>query len=94
MIFAQQIWSLGKVGDILLAISTSGNSVNILKAAKVAIAKKIAVIGLTGIDGGKLAVLCDELISAPSNDVAEIQEMHLPIYHAICKKLEMHYFSV
>ena len=94
MIFAQQIWSLGKAGDILLAISTSGNSVNILKAAKVAIAKKIAVIGLTGIDGGRLAVLCDELISAPSNDVAEIQEMHLPIYHAICKKLEMHYFSV
>ena len=93
LIFAQQIWAMGKATDVLLAISTSGNSENILLAAKTARAKNIAVIGLTGTGGGKLAPLCDVLIDAPSNDVASIQEMHLPIYHEICRQLESHYFT-
>ena len=93
LIFAQQIWAMGKANDVLLAISTSGNSENILLAAKTARAKNIAVIGLTGAGGGKLAPLCDVLVDAPSNDVASIQEMHLPIYHEICRQLESHYFT-
>ena len=93
LIFAQQIWAMGKANDVLLAISTSGNSENILLAAKTARAKNMAVIGLTGAGGGKLAPLCDVLIDVPSNDVATIQEMHLPIYHEICRQLESHYFT-
>jgi D-sedoheptulose 7-phosphate isomerase len=93
LIFAQQIWAMGKANDVLLAISTSGNSDNILLAAKTARAKNMAVIGLTGAGGGKLAPLCDVLIDAPSNDVASVQEMHLPIYHEICRQLESHYFT-
>ena len=62
-------------------------------AAKTAHAKNMPVIGLTGAGGGKLAPLCDVLIDVPSNDVANIQEMHLPIYHEICRQLETHYFT-
>ena len=93
MIFAQQVWGLGKPDDILLTISTSGNSRNILLAAKVARAKKITVIGLTGRGGGQLAQLCDVLIDVPSDNVATTQELHLPIYHEICQSLEVHYFA-
>ena len=93
LIFAQQIWAMGKANDVLLAISTSGTSENILLAAKTARAQNLAVIGLTGAGGGKLAPLCDVLIDVPSNDVASIQEMHLPIYHEICRQLESHYFT-
>ena len=93
IIFAQQIWGLGKAGDTLFAISTSGNSRNVILAAKVARAKRIAVIGLTGRGGGLLAPHCDILIDVPSDDVARIQEMHLPIYHKICQSIEAHYFS-
>jgi D-sedoheptulose 7-phosphate isomerase len=93
LIFAQQVWALGKAGDVLLAISTSGNSRNILLAAKAARAKDMAVIGLTGAGGGQLAPLCDVLIDVPSDNVARIQELHLPIYHEICRQLEAHYFK-
>ena len=93
MIFAQQIWGVGKAGDILLAISTSGNSRNIVLAAKVARAKHITVIGLTGQGGGLLAPHCNVLIDVPSDNVARIQEMHLSIYHKICQSIEAHYFS-
>ena len=93
LIFAQQVWGLGQAGDILLAISTSGNSQNVLLAAKTAQAKNMLVIGLTGANGGKLAGLCDITISVPSDNVAQIQEMHLPIYHHICASVEAHFFS-
>ena len=93
LIFAQQIWGLGKAGDILLAISTSGNSQNTLLAAKTARAKNMLVIGLTGATGGKLAGLCDVTISVPSDNVSQIQEMHLPIYHHICASVEAHFFA-
>ena len=93
LIFAQQVWAIGKAGDVLLAISTSGNSRNILLAAKAARAKNMVVIGLTGSGGGNLAPLCDVLIDVPSDNVARIQEMHLPIYHEICMRLESHYFK-
>ena len=93
MIFAQQVWGFGKAGDVLLTISTSGNSQNVLLAAKVARAKKITVIGLTGRGGGRLGQLCDVLIDVPSDNVATIQELHLPIYHEICQKIEAYYFA-
>ena len=93
LIFAQQVWGLGQAGDVLLAISTSGNSQNVLLAAKTARAKNMLVIGLTGANGRKLSELCHITISVPSDNVAQIQEMHLPIYHHICSSVEAHFFS-
>ena len=93
LIFAQQVWGLGQAGDILLAISTSGDSQNVLLAAKTAQAKNMLVIGLTGATGGNLAGLCDITIGVPSDNVAQIQEMHLPIYHHICAEVEAHFFA-
>jgi D-sedoheptulose 7-phosphate isomerase len=93
LIFAQQVWGIGLAGDVLLAISTSGNSQNVLLAAKVARAKNILVVGLTGASGGRLAEICDIAIKVPSDQVAEIQEMHLPIYHHICASVEAHFFA-
>jgi len=93
LIFAQQVWGLGQAGDVLLAISTSGNSQNVLLAAKTARAKNMLVIGLTGANGRKLSELCHITISVPSDNVAQIQEMHLPIYHHICASVEAHFFA-
>ena len=93
LIFAQQVWGIGQAGDVLLAISTSGNSQNVLLASKVARAKNILVVGLTGASGGRLAEICDIAIKVPSDQVAEIQEMHLPIYHHICASVEAHFFA-
>ena len=93
LIFAQQVWGIGLAGDVLLAISTSGNSQNVLLAAKVARAKNILVVGLTGASGGRLEEICDIAIKVPSDQVAEIQEMHLPIYHHICASVEAHFFA-
>ena len=93
LIFAQQVWGIGQAGDVLLAISTSGNSQNVLLAAKAARAKNILVVGLTGASGRRLAEICDIAIKAPSDQVAEIQEMHLPIYHHICASVEAHFFA-
>lgn len=91
--FAQQLYGLGCKGDAFLAISTSGNSANILYAAQVARVKGIKVIGLTGRDGGKLKALCDVCIIAPAKETYQIQEFHLPIYHALCLALEDAFFG-
>ena len=93
LIFAQQVWAIGKINDVLLAISTSGNSKNVLLAAKVAKARGMKVVGLTGRDGGKLAHLCDVFIHVDAENVAKTQELHLPIYHEICRRLELYYFA-
>jgi len=93
LIFAQQVWGIGEADDVLLAISTSGNSQNVLLAAKAARAKNILVVGLIGASGGRLADICDIAIKVPSDQVAEIQEMHLPIYHHICASVEAHFFA-
>ena len=86
--FAQQVLGLGKPGDVLLAISTSGNSANVLHAARTAKATGLRVIGLTGESGGKLAPLCDVAVCVPATEVARIQELHLPVYHALCQMIE------
>ena len=92
MVFAQQVYGYGREGDVLIAITTSGNSVNVLHAVKVAKAKGMKVIGLTGHDGGALKELCEVCLIVPGGTTADIQEYHLPVYHTICAMLEEHFF--
>lgn len=92
-IFGQLVLALGQEQDVLLAISTSGNSENVLFAAKVAKAKGMHVIGLTGKTGGTLAEFADTLVCAPADRVDRIQEMHLPLYHLYCEILEDVFFE-
>ncbi|MCQ2416032.1 MAG: SIS domain-containing protein, partial [Lachnospiraceae bacterium] len=91
-IYAQQILGYGRKGDVYLAISTSGNSRNILHAIPVAKALGITVVGLTGRTGGKLKEKADIAICAPENETYKVQELHLPVYHALCMMLEETYF--
>lgn len=93
LVFAQQVLGQGRKGDVLLGISTSGNSGNVLYASDVARAMGIRVIGLTGHKGGKLASCADVCIKVPSTETYVIQEYHLPIYHALCLALEEQFFG-
>lgn len=86
--FAQQVYGLGNPGDVLIALSTSGNSANCVNAALVAKAKGLKVISMTGAGGGKLAALADAAIRVPETETYKIQELHLPVYHALCAGLE------
>ena len=86
--FAQQVVAFGKANDVLWGISTSGNSKNVLHAVKTAKALGLKTIGLTGKSGGKLGQISDITIKVPADNVARIQELHLPIYHAICAFVE------
>ena len=88
LIYAQQINGYGRKNDVLIAITTSGNSQNIIDAAITAKAKGLKVIGLSGQTGGELKQYCDVAICAPSTITPEIQEFHLPIYHTICQIVE------
>jgi len=92
--FAQQVFGYGKTGDILIAISTSGNSKNVIYACEIAKVKNIKVIALTGNNGGKLQGLSDVLINVPENETYKIQELHLPVYHAICLAVENEFFGI
>lgn len=87
-IFAKQIKAIGVEGDILLAISTSGNSPNVLAAAKAASSQGIYAVGLTGGDGGKLKGLCDSCLIVESDQTARIQETHNLVGHIICKLVD------
>jgi D-sedoheptulose 7-phosphate isomerase len=91
--FAQQVYGLGRPGDVLLALSTSGNSPNILHACQVARVQGLSVIGLTGQSGGLLHVLCDVALRVPATRTHLIQELHLPLYHALCMALEERLFA-
>ncbi len=86
--FAQQVVAFGKPGDILLGISTSGNSSNIVHAIKAANALGLNTIGLTGESGGKLSALCELCIQVPASEVPRVQELHLPVYHTLCQVVE------
>lgn len=92
LIFAQQVLGYGRHNDSLWALSTSGNSENVVKAVCVAKALGLKTIGLTGAGGGKLKEICDVTIQAPAQRVYQIQELHLPIYHALCAMLEEEFF--
>ena len=93
IIFAQQIYGYGRKGDCLIGISTSGNARNVCLAAELAGAMGLRTIGLTGRDGGKLAALCGAAIRVPAGSTPEIQEFHLPVYHALCAALEDLFFG-
>ena len=93
VIFAQQVIGYGKVGDVLIAISSSGNSQNVVDACLVAKAMNLTVIGLTGETGGKMKELCDVLINVPGRRTAFVQELHLPVYHTLCLVIEHHFFG-
>ncbi|CAH1192565.1 Phosphoheptose isomerase [Paenibacillus allorhizoplanae] len=93
MIFAQQVYGYGKKGDVLLALSTSGNSANILRAVQTARAIGMSTIGLTGKQAGRLKELCDVTIRVPWERTPDIQERHLPIYHILCTMLEREFFG-
>ena len=88
-IFARQVQALGKAGDCLIAISTSGNSGNVLAAVAAAKSLGISTIGLLGRDGGKLKAQCDISIVVPSQVTARIQEAHILIGHSLCGAVEL-----
>lgn len=89
---AQLLYALGRPGDVLLGISTSGNARNVAYAVAIARLKGMAVLGLTGEGGGKLGAQADIAIRVPSRETYRIQEYHLPIYHALCRMVENRFF--
>ena len=93
-VFAQQMLGFGDEGDVFLAISTSGNSENIVCACVLAKALGIKVVGLTGKNESKISSLADVCIRVPETETYKIQELHLPVYHCLCLMLENHYFGV
>ena len=93
LMYAQQINGYGKVQDVFLGISTSGNSKNVMYAAVVAKAKGMKVIGFTGAKGGQLAEIADVAVKVPEMETYMIQELHLPVYHTLCLMLEEKFFG-
>ena len=91
--YAQQVYGYGRKGDVLLGISTSGNSKNVMYATVVAKALGMKVIGLTGANGGELAGIVDVAIKVPETETYKIQELHLPVYHCLCLMLEEKFFE-
>ena len=93
MVFSRQIEALGRKGDLLFAYSTSGNSQNILKAVETAKRMGISVVGMTGLNRGKLDTMCDFIFKTPSKRTPQIQEGHLIAGHAICALVEKQFFQ-
>ena len=93
VIYAQQVVGFGNPGDVLLGLSTSGNSQNVIDAMIVAKAKGMTTIGMTGETGGKMREWSDILINVPEKRTAYVQELHLPVYHAICMMIETEIFG-
>ena len=93
LIFAQQVYGYGRAGDVLIALSTSGNSRNVRLAAQVARALGMTCVGLTGRNGGALRALCDVAVCVPHDQTPLIQERHLALYHALCGAVERSLFT-
>ncbi|MDH7499181.1 MAG: D-sedoheptulose 7-phosphate isomerase [candidate division NC10 bacterium] len=91
-IFARQVEALGKAGDLLYAISTSGNSPNVIRAVETARKRGIETVAFTGGDGGRLAPLCDHALIVPSRSTPRIQEVHITLGHIICQIVERELF--
>ena len=91
--FAQQLFGIGKKGDVLLAISTSGNSDNVIYAVEVAKIIGVTSIALTGRRGGKLKHLSDYAVCVPADTAYTIQEFHLPVYHMFCLAAENEFYG-
>lgn len=92
-VFAQQVYGYGNENDLLIAVSTSGNSKNVLKAVEVANCIGVKTLALTGGNGGKVKDLATVTISVPSDETYKIQEYHLPVYHYLCGKVEEEFFG-
>ena len=90
--FAQQLLGLARPGDVLVALSTSGNSRNCVNAAVLARVLGVKTIGLTGAKGGRFKEICDVAVCVPAMETYQIQEYHLPVYHALCAMLEAELF--
>ena len=93
VIYAQQVVGWGNKGDVLIGLSTSGNSQNVIDAMIVARAKGLKTIGMTGETGGKMRKWSDVLINVPQRRTAYVQELHLPVYHALCMMVEIEFFG-
>ena len=93
LIFAQLVWALGQAGDTLLCLSTSGNSRNVVLAAKAAKAKGMKVLAMTGEADSSLSALADVTIQVPARETYRVQEYHLPVYHYLCAAVEEEIFG-
>jgi D-sedoheptulose 7-phosphate isomerase len=93
VVYSRIIKGIGKKGDVLVGLSTSGNSGNIVKAFETAKEKGMITIGFTGATGGKMKDLSDYLLNVPSNDTPRIQESHILLGHIICQLVEEQYFN-
>lgn len=93
MVYAQLTYGYGQENDLLICLSTSGNSKNVVYAAKVAKAKGVKTIALTGEKQSKLSEICDVTIRVPETETYKIQELHLPIYHYLCEEAEKNFFE-
>lgn len=93
LIYAQAVLGLAKKGDVLIALSTSGNSKNVVRAVEVAKALGVTVISMTGESGGKLKPISNVCICVPETETYKVQELHLPVYHYICAEIENHFFK-
>lgn len=92
-VFAQGVMGYGRPGDVLICISTSGNSKNCVDAAEVALAKGMSVIAMTGAKESKLSAIATVTLKAPSTETYRVQEYHLPLYHALCADVEAYFFK-
>ena len=93
VVYSRIIKGTGKPGDVLVALSTSGNSVNIINAVDAAKKVGMITVGLTGEAGGKMKTMCDHLVNVPSNDTPRIQESHIMVGHIICQLVEQELFK-
>jgi D-sedoheptulose 7-phosphate isomerase len=93
VVYARLIEGIGQEGDVLIGLSTSGNSANIIKAFEIARTKKMVTIAFTGMSGGVLKSLSDHLVNIPSTDTPRIQESHIMVGHIICQLVEEKYFT-
>ena len=92
-IYSRLIDGIGEAGDVLVGLSTSGNSANIVKAFETAKKKEMITIGFTGKSGGNMKPFCDHLVNIPSTDTPRIQESHIMVGHIICQLVEEKYFA-
>jgi phosphoheptose isomerase len=92
LVFAQQVYAYGRQGDAILGLSTSGDSPNVLYAFQVGRELGLHTVCLTGLDGSRMEQVCDVTVCVPGAKPVEVQELHLPVYHALCEMLEQTFF--
>ncbi len=93
LVYAQEVIGYGKPGDVLLCISTSGNSKNVVFAAKTASALGLTTVALTGKNESELSKICSVAVRVPETETYKVQELHLPVYHYICERIEAKFFG-